>query len=154
MMCWVEYWRCCKCFHLLSLFFLTELKQSRLEAGSREVVRRTSHHTTWSDCLQRALGLWHRYCNQWAPPHLTSLQVGLVRPLVVAAPGLAVGAVPVDQHHQRHQEQQVGDQQRVGDVDDLHSHSLLVTVSVIMTALVTSSSSLYWDSTIHGFIWE
>ena len=61
--------------------------------------------------------------------HLTSLQVGLVRPLVVAAPGLAVGAVPVDQHHQRHQEQQVGDQQRVGDVDDLHSHSLLVTVS-------------------------
>ena len=52
-------------------------------------------------------------------PHLSSLQVGLVRPLVVAAPGLAVGAVPVDQHHQGQDEQQVGDEQRVRDVDYL-----------------------------------
>ena len=58
------------------------------------------------------------------PQNLLHVHVCL---LVLLAPRLAVGAVPVDQHHQGQDEQQVGDQQGVGDV----GHLLIPTITRI-----------------------
>ena len=43
----------------------------------------------------------------------------VVRLLILLTPGLTVGTVPVDEHHQGHDEQDVGDQQGVGNVGHL-----------------------------------
>ena len=52
----------------------------------------------------------------------------VIRLLILLAPGLTVGTVPVDKHHQGHDEQDVGDQQGVGNV----GHLLIPEIVLVM----------------------
>ena len=52
----------------------------------------------------------------------------VIRLLILLTPGLTVGTVPVDEHHQGHDEQDVGDQQGVGNV----GHLLIPEIDLLM----------------------